>query len=95
MFRNKKDAENFFEFLNCHDKNIKFTLPKENNKIVSKMSQKIGFVSYLIQRSFKVSSSYIIFHNDLEKSKVLPQKNMYPTSVIYSQVKNGGQWKNF
>ena len=31
MFRNEKDAKNFFEFLNCQHKNITFTLEKESN----------------------------------------------------------------
>ena len=32
MFGNEKDAENFFEFLHCRHKNIKFTSEKESNK---------------------------------------------------------------
>ena len=35
MFRNEKDAENFFEFLNCCHKNIRFTIEKESNKFLS------------------------------------------------------------
>ena len=35
MFGNEKDAENFFEFLNCRHKNIKFTIEKESNKFLS------------------------------------------------------------
>ena len=35
MFRNENDAENFFEFLNCWHKNIKFTIEKEINKYLS------------------------------------------------------------
>ena len=35
MFGNEKDAENFFEFLNCQHKSIKFTLEKESNKFLS------------------------------------------------------------
>ena len=31
-----------------------------------------------IHRAFKISSSYIIPHNELEKVKILLQKNMYP-----------------
>ena len=38
-------------------------------------------------RAFKISSSYIIFHNELEKIKILLQKNMYPKSVIDNQIK--------
>ena len=35
MFRNEKDAENFFEFLNCRHENIKLTIEKESNKFLS------------------------------------------------------------
>ena len=35
IFENKKDAENFFEFLTYQHKNIKFTIEKEKNKILS------------------------------------------------------------
>ena len=121
MFGNEKDVENFFEFLNCRHKKIKFTLGKESNKLLSfldiliknegnrfstwvygkktsigsftqfhsftPMSYKIGLIRCLIQRAFKISSSYIIFHNELEKIKILLQKNMYPKSVIVNQVK--------
>ena len=51
------------------------------------MSYKIGLIRCLIPRAFKISSSYFIFHNELEKIKILLQKNMYPKSVIVNQVK--------
>ena len=35
IFGNEKNAENFFEFLNCRHKNIKFTIEKESNKYLS------------------------------------------------------------
>ena len=35
MFGNEKGAGNFFEFLNCRHKNIKFTIEKESNKFLS------------------------------------------------------------
>ena len=122
MFGNEKDAENFFEFLNCRHKNIKFTIEKENNKFLSfldilienegnrfstsvyrkktsiglftqfhsftTMTYKIGLIRCLIHRAFKISSSYIMFYNELEKIKILLQKNMYPKSVIDNQIKN-------
>ena len=34
-FGNEKEAEIFFEFLNCCHKNINFTIEKESNKILS------------------------------------------------------------
>ena len=51
------------------------------------MSYKIDLVRCLIHRAFKSSSSYIIFHNELEKVKILLQKNMYPKSVIDNHIK--------
>ena len=51
------------------------------------MSHKIGLIKCLIPRAFKISSSYFIFHNELEKIKILPQKNMYPKNVIDNQIK--------
>ena len=51
------------------------------------INYKIGLVRCLIFRAFKISSSYIIFHNKLEKIKILLQKNMYPKSVIDNQIK--------
>ena len=51
------------------------------------ISYKIGLVRCLIYRAFKISSSYIIFHNELEKVKILLQKNTYPKSVIDNQIK--------
>ena len=51
------------------------------------MSYKIGLVRCLINRAFKISSSYIVFHNELEKVKILLQRNMYPKGVINNQIK--------
>ena len=53
----------------------------------TQMSYKIGLIRCLIHRAFKFSSLYIIFHNELEKIKILLQKNMYPKSVIDNQIK--------
>ena len=33
-FGNEKEAEIFFEFLNCRHKNVNFTIEKESNKIL-------------------------------------------------------------
>ena len=116
MFGNEKDAENFFEFLNCQQKVKNLLLKKKAIKFchflifLSKMkeislfqhqfiglftkfnsftpiSYKIGLVRGLMYRAFKISSSYIIFHNELEKVKILLQKNIYPKSVIDNQIK--------
>ena len=121
MFGNVKDTENFFEFLNCQHKSIKFTLEKESNKFLlfldiliknegncfstsvyrkeisiglftqfdsfTPISYKVDLVRCRIYRAFKISSSYIIFHNELKKVKILLQKNMCPKSVIDNQIK--------
>ena len=51
------------------------------------MSYEIGLIKCLIHRAFKISRSYIIFHSELEKIKILLQENMYPKSVIDNQIK--------
>ena len=51
------------------------------------MTYKIGLIRCLIHRVFKISSSYIIFHNELEKIKILLQRNMYPKNIIDNQTK--------
>ena len=51
------------------------------------MSYKTGLVRCLIHRAFKISSSYTIFHNELEKVEILLQKNIYPKNVIDNQIK--------
>ena len=39
-------------------------------------------VLHHLDRAFKISSSYIIFHDELNKIKLLLQKNLYPLHVI-------------
>ena len=51
------------------------------------MGYKIGLIRCLIHRAFKISSSYIVFHKELEKIRILLQKNMYPKSVINKHIK--------
>ena len=46
------------------------------------MSYKIGLVRCFIQRAFKFISSYITCYEELEKVKILLQKNMYPKNII-------------
>ena len=100
MFRNEKDAERLFKFLNCrHKKNegnrFSTSVYRKKTSIglftqfhsFTPMSYKIGLIRCLIHRAFKISSSYIIFRNELEKIKILLQKNMYPKNVIDNQIK--------
>ena len=120
-FRKEKDAEKFFEFLNCRNKKIKFAIENESKKILSFLdiliknegnhlstlvyrkktsiglftqfhsltpaSYKIALIKCLLHRPFKISSSCIVFHNELKKVKFLIQKNMYSKSVIDNQIK--------
>ena len=59
MFGNEKDAENFFEFLNCQHKNIKFTLEKESNNfchyliLLSKMKETV-FQHQFVERKHQL-----------------------------------------
>ena len=50
-------------------------------------SYKIGLIKCLVHRAFKISSSYIIFHNEINKIKNILPKNMYPSFVIDNQIK--------
>ena len=51
------------------------------------VSYKIGLIRCPIHRALKISSSYTIFHNELENIQILLQKNRYPKSVIDNQIK--------
>ena len=51
------------------------------------LSYKIGLIRCLIHKAFNISSSYIIFHNELEKIKIFLQKNMYRISVLLMKLK--------
>ena len=50
-------------------------------------SYKIGLIKCLVHGVFKISSSYIIFHNKINKIKNILQKNMYLIFVIDNQIK--------
>ena len=50
-------------------------------------SYKIGLIKCLVHTAFKISSSYIIFHNEINKIRNILQKNMYPIFVIDNQIK--------
>ena len=44
-------------------------------------SYKIGFIKCFIHRGLKISSSYVTFHNKINKIKNVLQKNMHPIYV--------------
>ena len=95
----KKKAIKFLSFLHILIKNEgnRFSASVYRKKIsiglftqfdnFTAMSYKIGLVRCLIRRAFKISSSYIAFHNELEKVKILLEKSMYPKTVIDNQIK--------
>ena len=69
MLGNNKDAENFFEFLNCEHKSIKFTLEKESINFchslifLSKMKETV-FQLQFIERKHQLGCLYslIVLH---------------------------------
>ena len=50
-------------------------------------SNKIGFIKDLIHKALKIWSSYVVFHNKINKIENISQKNMYPIYVIDNQIK--------
>ena len=50
-------------------------------------THKISLIKCLIHTAFKISSSYIIFQNEINKIKNILQKNIYPVFVIGNQIK--------
>ena len=95
----KKESNKFLSFLDILIKNegncFSTSLYRKKTSIglsaqfysFTPVSYKIGLTRCLIHRAFKITSSYIIFHNKLENIKILLQKNMYPKSVIDNQIK--------
>ena len=50
-------------------------------------SYKIGLIKYFIHSVFKISSSYIVFHNEINKIKNILEKNAHLIFVIDSHIK--------
>ena len=86
----QKRNQYVFTFFRCSCQNRRqdiyyFSVQKENlNGLFAKhnsftlFSYKIGLIKCLIHRAFKISSSYVIFQNDINKIKNILQKNIYP-----------------
>ena len=51
------------------------------------MSYKIGLIRCLTHRAFKISSSYIIFHNELEKKKFYYRKTCTLKALLLIKLK--------
>ena len=68
MFGNEKDAENLFEFLNCQHENIKSTLEKQSNKLLSFLylsnMKETVFQHQFIERKHQLGClhSFIVLH---------------------------------
>ena len=98
-FTVKKENNKFLSFLNILIENAGNRFPtsiyRKKTSVgfftqfhsFTPITYKIGLIRCLIQRAFKISSSYIIFHNELENIQILLQKNMYSKSVIDNQIK--------
>ena len=50
-------------------------------------SYKIGLIKTLIHRTYAISSSYNLFHDEIKNTKHLVEKNMYPSFLIDEQIK--------
>ena len=95
----EKETNTFLPFLDVlvKNENRTFTTSLQRKKrsiglftqynSFTSFSYKIGLMNRLIPRAFKISSSYIIFHNEIHKIKDTLQKNMYPIFVSDNQVK--------
>ena len=58
-----------------------------NFSSVISFSYKIGLFKTLIHRTYAVSSSRNLFHDEIKKTKHLLSKNMYPHYLIDKQIK--------
>ena len=50
-------------------------------------SYKVGLVKTLLHRAFSISSNWSIFHLELNKTKEMLEKNLYPSNLIDQQIK--------
>ena len=50
-------------------------------------SYKIGLIKTLIHRTYAISSSWNLFHDDIKNTKHLLEKNMYRPFLIDKQIK--------
>ena len=55
--------------------------------IFTPYSYKIGLIKTLIHSTYKISSSWASFNEEISKVKHLLMKNMYPSYLIHKQIK--------
>ena len=83
----EKETNKFLPFLDVLVRNEggTFTTSVHTKKTsIGLFTQCNSFTSF---RALKISSSYIIFHNEINKIKNILQKNMYSIIVIDNQIK--------
>ena len=80
-----KNEKNRFSTLFYRKKTLTDLFTKFNS--FTPVSYNIELAICLIHAVFKVSSSYIILHNESEKIKILLQKNICPTKLLIIKLK--------
>ena len=58
-----------------------------NSLCFTPFSYKVGLVKTLLHRAFFISSNWSIFHIELNKTKEMLEKNLYPSNLIDQQIK--------
>ena len=116
LFRSKHHIKKFRNYLNCQNKNIRFTSETENENSILFFDIKISmgnnkfttsvyhkqtfsgvFISFgdfipksykynllftLLHRAFKLCSNFELFHQKIDKLKIIFQYNGYPKSFV-------------
>ena len=89
-FTMEKETNKFLPFLDVIVKNKSRTLTtsvygKETSigfftqyNSFTPFSYKIGLINCLMQRAFKIGTSYLVLHDEINKIKNVLQENMYP-----------------
>ena len=98
-FTMEKETNKFLPFLDVLVKNedrtfttslyrkkISVGLLTQYNRFIP-FSNKIGLIKCLTHRAFKISNSYVIFHNEINKIKNILQKNIYLINIVDNHIK--------
>ena len=90
-FENEHQAMTFLDFLNSQHPNLNFTLEKEHMKqlpfldVLSTLSDRLLTSVYSTFTGLGMVNTWNGFHLDLEKLKVVLQKNEYPQTMNHEQ----------
>ena len=88
---NEHQALTFLDFLNSQHPNLNFTLEKEHMKqlpfldVLSTLSDRLLTSVYSTFTGLGMVNTWNGFHLDLEKLKVVLQKNEYPQTMNHEQ----------